>query len=212
MPRWRVCHARRPPGGAGAAGSHSRPAQKIWSLPHGVVRGREFATSSRTRTGGRVVGSRHLNSRRPIGYGHFSLSPRIQLISVRSPPNSRANLLACAGRLDVLGREVSWGRRAWWSRAAVKPPLRQEYSRPAQKMWSLPHGACVAGSRPPVLTPAREGVSWTHDTSPWALASGAEPIPMDRLPSLPLMTLRVLSSRRGLRTAYRGRLPRRCGE
>ena len=123
MPRWRVCHARRPPGGAGAAGSHSRPAQKMWSLPHGVVRGREFATSSRTRTGGRVVGSRHLNSRRPIGYGHFSLSPRIQLISVRSPPNSRANLLACAGRLDVLGREVSWGRRAWWSRAAVKPAV-----------------------------------------------------------------------------------------
>ena len=54
-------------------------------------------------------------------------------------------------------------------------------------------GAGVAGSRPPVLTPAREGVSWTHDTSPWALASGAEPIPMDRLSSLPLMTLAVLS-------------------
>ena len=73
--------------------------------------------------------------------------------------------------------------------------LRQEYSRPAQKMWSLPHGACVAGSRPPVLTPAREGVSWTHDTSPWDLASGAEPIPMDRVSSLSLMTLPVLSSR-----------------
>ena len=96
---------------------YSRPAQIIWSLPHGVVRGRESATNSRERTGGHVVIGRlttlYLNSRWPIGYGHFSLSPRIQLISVRSPPNSRANLPVCAGRLDVLGCEVSWGRRVW---------------------------------------------------------------------------------------------------
>ena len=65
----------------------------------------------------------------------------------------------------------------------------------AENVEPAPWGACVAGSRPPVLTPAREGVSWTHDTSPWDLASGAEPIPMDRLSSLPLMTLPVLSSR-----------------
>ena len=56
-------------------------------------------------------------------------------------------------------------------------------------------GSCVAGSQPRALSRTREGVSWTHDTSPWALASGAEPIPMDRLSSLPLMTLAVLSRR-----------------
>ena len=158
---------------------YSRPAQKMWSLPHGVVRGREFATSSRTRTGGRVVGSRHLNSRRPIGYGHFSLSPRIQLISVRSPPNSRANLLACAGRLDVLGREVSWGRRAWWSRAAVKPavvPHVRDGS--ALPLMMTPRGGRDGGgwpqARPFRLDPSdvrgaqdrARSVSRVHSTSP----------------------------------------------
>ena len=56
-------------------------------------------------------------------------------------------------------------------------------------------GSCVAGSQPRALTRVREGVSWTHDTSPWALASGAEPIPRGRRSSLLLLTLPVLSRR-----------------
>ena len=77
------------------------------------------------------------------------------------------------------------------------------HSRPSPKILTpcaenaepAPMGTGVAGSRLPVLTRARERVPWTHDTSPWDLASGAEPIPMDRLSSLPLMTLAVLSRR-----------------
>ena len=41
------------------------PRRIMWSRPHGVVRGRESATSSHARTGGRVVDSRYL----PVGLG-----------------------------------------------------------------------------------------------------------------------------------------------
>ena len=118
-------------------------------------------------------------------------------------PWDRARLRRSRWRDRACRRASAQGVEGHRARARRRSRHENPHSRPSPKnthaprriMWSLPHGVCVVGSRPPVLTRAREGVSWTHDTSPWALASGAEPIPMDRLSSLPLMTLAVLSRR-----------------
>ena len=99
-----------------------------------------------------------------------------------------------ASAQGVEGHRARARRRSRHENPHSRPSPKNTHA-PRRKCGACPMGSCVAGSQPRTLTRARERVSWTHDTSPWALASGAEPIPMDRLSSLPLMTLAVLSRR-----------------